>query len=139
MAKSFATASRIRMDVLTTPVAATVPCNGCTACCKRENVFLLPEHGDDIASYDAEEAISPFNGKMAMRLKHKPNGDCVYLGDNGCAIYGRAPAMCKVFDCRRAYKDFMQLPRNERRTLIAKKALDPAVLDAGKQRMETLK
>jgi len=33
-------------------------------------------------------------------IAHLPNGDCVYLGDNGCTIHGRAPALCRAADCR---------------------------------------
>lgn len=33
-------------------------------------------------------------------LAHKPNGDCVYLGDRGCTIQDDKPQMCGEMDCR---------------------------------------
>jgi Fe-S-cluster containining protein len=40
-------------------------------------------------------------GKEARMLAHKPNGDCIYLGDGYCTIHDMAPAVCKAFDCRK--------------------------------------
>lgn len=37
-------------------------------------------------------------------LAHKPDGTCIYLGENGCSIHGNAPALCREFDCRRLVK-----------------------------------
>lgn len=33
-------------------------------------------------------------------IAHKANGECVYLGENGCTIHDRAPSLCRVVDCR---------------------------------------
>ena len=32
----------------------------------------------------------------------KENGDCVYLGSDGCVLFGKPerPQVCKTFDCR---------------------------------------
>jgi len=32
-------------------------------------------------------------------LDHQPNGDCVYLQDGRCSIWGKHPRVCKEFDC----------------------------------------
>jgi len=33
-------------------------------------------------------------------LANKPNGECIYLTENGCSIHDNAPSMCRVADCR---------------------------------------
>jgi Fe-S-cluster containining protein len=35
-----------------------------------------------------------------MMLDHKPNGDCIYLGQTGCTIHEDKPLMCQRMDCR---------------------------------------
>ena len=73
-----------------------VPCNGCRACCRREQVGLSPERGDDPLQY----CTVPYGDGERM-LAHRDNGDYVYLGDDGCTIHDRAPWACRMFDCRR--------------------------------------
>ena len=72
-----------------------VPCNGCTLCCQGDAIRLLEE--DDPKSYETEP--HPYI-PGALMLAHKPNGDCIYLDDNGCSIHSRAPSLCKSADCR---------------------------------------
>lgn len=36
----------------------------------------------------------------AIMLANKPNGECIYLTENGCSIHDNAPSMCRVADCR---------------------------------------
>ncbi len=81
-----------------------VPCNGCTACCRRELLILHPELGDDPSEYDHLKIINPITGKPALALKLGEHGGCVYLTDDGCSIHERVPALCKKFDCRDLYK-----------------------------------
>lgn len=85
-----------------------VPCNGCTACCRGELVVLDPDV-DDMNGYLVDAAT--IGGVDAKVLKRKPNGDCVYLGDGGCTIWNRAPAMCRVFDCRLFFLKFTNAQR----------------------------
>jgi uncharacterized protein len=110
---------------------AIVPCGSCTACC-RQQVIVLDPHQDDIASY--QHAIA---GTLAI-LKHKPNGDCVYLGEHGCTIHARAPKMCREFDCRLWY---LRHDRAERKRLIANSEapqIAKDILDAGRERWQSL-
>lgn len=72
-----------------------VPCNGCRLCCQKDLVRLLP--GDDFTQYEIKP--HPFyQGEVILR--HKPNGDCIYLNDNGCSIQNTKPIICKEMDCR---------------------------------------
>jgi len=72
-----------------------VPCNGCTLCCQGDAIRLLEED-------NPEEYITEPHSFIpgALMLAHKPNGDCIYLDENGCSIHRRAPSLCKSADCR---------------------------------------
>ena len=96
-----------------TKTTLNVPCGSCHKCCTgNENVLLSPECGDDMNRYATKE----LNGIIV--LQQKPNGDCVYLDDNGCGIHGKAPWVCRTFDCRMGYLRMMQVPREERRDTL---------------------
>lgn len=75
--------------------AVSVPCGGCTRCCQRDMVRLLP--ADDASQYQTEP--HPLK-KGELMLAHKPDGSCVYVTDTGCSIHGSQPLMCKQMDCR---------------------------------------
>ncbi len=73
-----------------------VPCNGCTLCCHKDAVRLMPEE-DDITLYQTEpHPLKPGE----LMLAHKENGDCFYLGKDGCTIHSFRPAQCRSMDCR---------------------------------------
>jgi Fe-S-cluster containining protein len=67
----------------------------------------LPPWGDERTKFNAERAGA---GRMILdrimefepglfALRRTPDGDCVYLGPQGCTIHGRHPVICKIFDC----------------------------------------
>ena len=117
-------------------VQVNVPCNGCTVCCKNELLILHPEMGDDVALFATMKVTNPVTGKPAFALQHKPNGDCIYLGDSGCTIHGHAPAICREFDCRRFLRSLGD--RAERRRLLKIGLVSKEVFAAGTARMGTL-
>jgi hypothetical protein len=115
------------------PPDAVVPCGGCRRCCQGNSiVMLLEREGDDLASYEHELVTLPGAGRGPI-LKRRPNGDCFYLGAGGCTIHDRAPAVCRVFDCRRAYLAFMDFPRADRRRMVKAQAVDREILDRGRE------
>jgi len=72
-----------------------VPCGSCNECCRNDAIFMHPECGDDPATYETE----PYEGRVI--LKHKDNGDCIYLDRaTGCTIHERRPVVCRELDCR---------------------------------------
>ena len=77
----------------------TVPCGSCRACCRGRTAVLLTQE-DDPAAFDTMQ-IPGLPGEFFLRIL--PNGDCTYLGPQGCTIHERAPMMCRVFDCRRHF------------------------------------
>lgn len=116
-----------------------VPCNGCTACCRNDLLILHPELGDDAAQYETMPAVNPLTGGEVLVLKHKPGGGCVYLEAGGCSIHGRAPAICREFDCRRFYLRLVEgTTREERRKLMKGGLIGRDVLSAGRRRVSTL-
>lgn len=116
--------------------SASVPCNGCIACCKNDLIVLHPEHGDKAEDYETMPATNPLTGEPAVALARQANGWCIYLSEAGCTIHGRAPVICREFDCRRS---FLKLgDRNQRRRLIKAGLIDKEVLEAGRTRLGTL-
>lgn len=73
-----------------------VPCGTCTMCCQHDAVRILPH--EDASKWQTE----PHDWMPGARmLAHKPNGDCVYLGEHGCTIHHDKPQQCREMDCRR--------------------------------------
>ena len=118
------------------PVRTPVPCGSCHRCCTNDQIILHPECGDVVASYEHEATTSPLTGEAAYQIKRKPNGECIYLGAEGCTIHDRAPAICKEFDCRRM---FLKFSRTERRRLVKTGLFSQDVFDAGRARLDSLR
>lgn len=72
-----------------------VPCGDCRACCEHELLILHPEHGDDPDDFDCYRLP---DGRYALRQTDALA--CIYLGESGCTIWERRPAVCREFDCR---------------------------------------
>lgn len=73
-----------------------VSCNGCTACCKNDRVFLGPKDDPKTYRWHVED------GYAVLDRTH--DGSCVYLTPSGCGIHDTAPAICKRMDCRALYQ-----------------------------------
>lgn len=112
---------------------ANVPCGSCRLCCRADVIMLLPEEGDDVASYEHEILRLP-EGVGAV-VKKGADGNCIYLGVDGCTIHDRAPAICRIFDCRRW---FLSKTRPERRRLVKAGMADKEIFEAGRERLHTL-
>jgi Fe-S-cluster containining protein len=114
-----------------------IPCDGCTACCKTEQVILRPEAGDDVDSFEFEYISSAlYPGRKVPALKRDPRtGHCVYLRETGCAIHGRAPWTCRRFHCARTFKALGRLPRAKRDVLWARgDVLETEIVERGRDR-----
>jgi hypothetical protein len=108
-----------------------VPCNGCTLCCQADAIRLLPE--DNVEDYQTEP--HPYI-PGALMLAHKPNGECVYLYNQGCSIHDRAPSMCRIADCRSVAAKFNF---EQARTLHSLGRLDLRVWDRGRELLDEMK
>lgn len=122
--------------VVTEVQTATLPCDGCTACCRSDAISLHPELGNLVESYKTESHIVPQMAESGIRmLAHKPGGSCIYLGDEGCTIHGKAPALCREFDCRRWVR---RMGYTKSRKLVKEGLISMAVVNAGISRLNTL-
>lgn len=115
------------------------PCSGCTACCRGAVVRLWPEDEPNMHLYETEVVQHPIEGSDVLVLRHKPDGSCVHLGENGCTIHDRAPVACRNFDCRHFFW-FVKKEANwkQRRELIRRGYLHAPTLQAGRERSNTL-
>ena len=113
-----------------------VPCGSCTECCRsNQGLFLHPDRGDDVASYEVQARADPPTGKPVHLLATNEHGACVYLGPSGCTIYSRRPLLCRTFDCR---KHYLILPRQDRDNLVRIGLSSRVVFNAGRSRLKTL-
>jgi len=80
---------------MTEIIQLNVPCDGCTRCCHGDMLRLLPEDNPELY-----KTVPHASMKGHLMLDHKPNGDCIYLNKEGCAIHSKRPLMCREMDCR---------------------------------------
>ncbi len=106
---------------------SAVPCNGCTACCKHDRVYLGPKDDPKYFRWHNEDGYAV--------LDRKDNGDCVYLTEAGCGIHDKAPEICKRMDCRVLY---LMTTAGKRASRIAENTAMAAVYQAGFTRLNTL-
>jgi len=102
-----------------------VPCNGCTRCCKGDAIRILRH--EDASQWHTEP--HPWV-KDALMLAHKPNGDCLYLGPEGCTIQAHKPQQCREMDCRRLAKN---ITYTQARKLAKKNQLHFGVWKKGRE------
>jgi hypothetical protein len=112
-----------------------VPCGKCQLCCK---TLIVPLSLEEVDSGQYLWAwITTREGKrLGHALRRKPNGDCVYLGENGCTIHGHAPHVCQRFDCREL---FLKSDRAGRRQAVKSGKLPKALFDKGREMLEASK
>jgi lysine-N-methylase len=92
------------------PIAQSWDCHSCTNCCREYNVPLTDEERQRLEGqgWEKEEEI---DGPLFVRsgpwwnrrtlLRHRPDGGCVFLGDdNRCRIHERFGAQAKPLACR---------------------------------------
>ena len=107
-------------------MGSEVPCDGCTLCCQKDAVRLLPQ--DDLGLY-MKENHPLFPGQYM--LAHKENGDCLYLDrEKGCTIHPFRPTLCRDMDCRNIYKS---LTPKKAQKLNDKGMLNEAIYNRGKE------
>lgn len=86
----------------------SVKCGDCRACCKKPwFVKLMPWEKEKHGFVDV--------------LPHKENGDCIYLVDEGCSLFGKPerPFVCRQFDCRNKLAEWVARGKPELSTEMA--------------------
>ena len=83
----------------------TFTCRQCGTCCRWEgHVLLTPE---DITRLSVSTGLSEekfierytvlASNRRELCLAEHPDGRCVFLGENNCAVYDSRPAQCREF------------------------------------------
>ena len=105
-----------------------VPCNGCTACCRGRAIRpLYPERGDVVEDYEHQRV----DGILALAWSE--DGDCIYVGPEGCTIHDHRPALCRGYDCR---VEYLSLTRQQRRADVKARPYQRAIYGAAKGLLE---
>jgi len=104
----------------------SVPCNGCTVCCRVGHVPLAPGEELRFRSMLAPGGLRKLYGRWI--LAHKPSGECIYLGDAGCTIHNAKPLACDRYDCRSEVAKHRDPAR-----AIATGRLEQAIFDAARK------
>jgi Fe-S-cluster containining protein len=63
-------------------------------------------------------------------LDRLPNGDCFYLGEQGCTIHDRAPHECRQYDCRAMFRNS---DRQGRKLAVKNGVVPKAIFDRGRE------
>jgi len=112
---------------------ATVPCGDCHLCC-RMMTLLRPDKGDDASVYNtAQWYRDGLDKPPVVILDRLPNGDCSYLGSNGCTIHDRAPYECRDYDCR---KMFQNSDRPGRKLAVKEGRVPAGVFERGRELLQ---
>ena len=80
-------------------------CQRCTACCRWPGQVRLTDA--EIAALAAFKGLSEFDfiqnftrltqDRRGLALKDKPNGECIFLEGNDCAVQPVKPRQCRDF------------------------------------------
>ena len=92
-------------------------------------MVIMVEGDDTTLDWVTADPTDP-NLVGQMVLNHLTNGDCVYLGPDGCTIHGRHPAICRTFDCA----GFVRMLDSKRFEHVGPK-INNAVTRAGRRRL----
>lgn len=95
---------------------------------------LRPEMGDVAADYQTALWYRDGIGEKAVLILDRlPNGDCFYLGPDGCTIHERAPYECRKFDCRQSFKNS---DRAGRKIAAKRGIMSKAIFDRGRELLD---
>ncbi|MFO0796273.1 MAG: YkgJ family cysteine cluster protein [Gemmataceae bacterium] len=88
------------LPVRSLPVAQNWDCRGCAACCRS---YSIPISADERKRIEAQnwDIGTPLFDARGTALKHRPDGACVFLGDDDrCRIHATFGAAAKPLACR---------------------------------------
>jgi Fe-S-cluster containining protein len=81
---------------------ASVPCDGCTACCTSSQfVHIAPDETDTLDHIPGELLFAaPGWPRGHVLMGYDEDGNCPMLHDGACSIYEHRPRTCRIYDCR---------------------------------------
>lgn len=94
-------------------------CQRCTACCRWPGQVKLTDA--DIAQLAEFKGLSEFDfiqaytrlrvDRRGLALQEKPNGECIFLDGNDCAVQAAKPRQCRDFPNRWNFPGFEKICR----------------------------
>lgn len=82
------------------PVAQNWDCRGCAACCRSYSIPVTADERTRIEAQNWDLGTPPFDAR-GTTLNHRPDGACVFLGDDDrCRIHAKFGAAAKPLACR---------------------------------------
>ena len=93
-------------------------------------ILIQPEHGDRPMDYRTIVATNPLTGAPAQFIPLTADKACIYLGDIGCTIWAKRPAICRAYSC---VDDVLNTPRHVRRQRVRDGQADPKLYERGKE------
>lgn len=127
-------------------------CQRCTACCRWPGQVRLTD--DEITRLAAFKKLSEFDfiqhftrlttGKRGLALLDRPNGECIFLDGNDCAVQSVKPQQCRDFPNRWNFPGFEKvckaLPKilneQEHKKLVGTEPQTNAGIDTNAQELE---
>ena len=82
--------------------ATSVPCGGCTACCRASMfIHIEPDETATIRSIPRPLLFAaPGRPKGHLLMGYNDQGHCPMLVNDKCSIYEHRPRTCRAYDCR---------------------------------------
>lgn len=82
-------------------------CGTCIVCCRWGNdIAIRPVlTSEEVKRF---KCVSSQMGGFVLAATEE--GNCIYVGPNGCTIYKDRPRQCRLFDCRQLYSEIKHAP-----------------------------
>jgi lysine-N-methylase len=118
------------LPVRSLPVAQNWDCRGCAACCRS---YSIPVSADERTRIEAQgwDLDTPLIDARGTALNHRPDGACVFLGDDDrCRIHAKFGAAAKPLACR--VYPFLLVPAGDHWRVGLRFACPSAAADDGR-------
>jgi Fe-S-cluster containining protein len=80
--------------------AFSYECRSCRSCCVDKVIHVSPYDIARIANHrklTTTQVIAEFTTDAGTSLAVRPDGSCVFLGENGCSIHSDRPMVCRLY------------------------------------------
>jgi uncharacterized protein len=103
---------------------ASVPCDGCTACCTSSQfVHIAPDETDTLDHIPPQLLFAaPARSRGHVLMGYDQDGNCPMLHDGACSIYEHRPRTCRIYDCRVFAATGVELDEDAKRAIAQRAA-----------------
>ena len=111
----------VKRSQLDRDAAFSFSCNRCLRCCRDKKIQINPYESARLAKnldLTTTEFLHRYTTDNGAFLKFKQNGDCRFLGPEGCLVHPDRPLVCRLYPLSRHVNDkeaewFSELQRHE--------------------------